>query len=143
MKIAIGSDHAGFDLKSIVVKHLQSLQHQVHDKGTNSTDSTDYPKFAHAVANSIETGTADFGIVICGSGNGVAITANKHRGVRAALSWNPEIAQLARAHNDANVLSLPARFISEQEAIKIVDAFLNATFEGGRHKRRVDMIGTT
>ena len=142
MKIVIGSDHAGFELKTEVINYLQSLNHDVLDKGTHSSDSTDYPKFAHAVANTIGSGRADFGIVICGSGNGVAITANKHRGVRAALSWNAEIAQLARAHNDANVLSLPARYISVNEAKEIVDAFLNSPFEGGRHKRRVDMIGT-
>ena len=141
MKIAIGSDHAGYELKSRVVAHLNDQGYDILDKGTNSTDSTDYPDYAHAVANAVEMGSVSRGIVICGSGNGVAITANKHRGVRCALCWNSEISKLARAHNDANVLSLPARYISDEEAIKIVDAFLDTEFEGGRHQRRVDKIG--
>lgn len=140
MKIVIGSDHAGYELKSHIIKHLLNLGHEVFNKGTNSSESTDYPEYAHAVSNSVENGNCDFGIVICGSGNGVAITANKHQGIRAAVSWIPEIAKLARAHNDANVLSLPARFVTFEQAVEIVDVFLNSSFEGGRHKRRVDKI---
>lgn len=141
MKIVIGSDHAGFKLKDAVIEHLRSKDYTVLDKGTDSEESTDYPKFGHAVSNAIEEGEIKLGILICGSGNGVAMTANKHIGVRCALCWTKEISELARAHNDANILALPARFISQTEALQIVDAFLTTEFEGGRHKRRVDMIG--
>ncbi len=141
MKIAIGSDHAGYELKNRVIAHLNDKGFDIIDKGTDSTNSTDYPDYAHAVANAVEMGAVKTGIVICGSGNGVAITANKHRGVRCALCWNAEISELARAHNDANVLSLPSRYISDEEALKIVDAFFNTEFEGGRHQRRVEKIG--
>ena len=140
MKIVIGSDHAGFELKSVVIKHLHAKNYQVIDKGTESSESTDYPTFGHAVANAIEVAEADFGILICGSGNGVAMTANKHIGIRCALCWTKEISELARAHNDANILALPARFVSEKEALAIVDAFITTEFEGGRHQRRVNMI---
>lgn len=140
MKIVIGSDHAGFELKNAVVEHLQAKKHTVIDKGTDSETSTDYPKFGHAVANAIEDGEVELGILICGSGNGVAMTANKHMGIRCALCWTKEISELARAHNDANIVALPARFISQSEALDIVDAFLNTEFEGGRHQRRVDLI---
>jgi|SRR5690554_6057857 len=140
MKIVIGSDHAGFDLKNVVIKDLQSKGYTVIDKGTNSDESTDYPIFGHAVAKAIEEGEVEFGILICGSANGVAMTANKHVGVRCAVCWNKEISELARAHNNANILALPARFVSEKEALEIVDAFFSTEFEGGRHHRRVNMI---
>lgn len=140
MHIAIGSDHAGFSLKEKVVGHLLEAGHQVDDKGTYSEASTDYPGYAHAVARAVIAGEASLGIVICGSGNGVNMTANKHAGIRSALAWNVEIAELARQHNNANVLALPARYIPVELALAIVDGFLNATFEGGRHQRRVDAI---
>lgn len=140
MKIAIGSDHAGYGLKEKVIKHLVSGGYQVVDHGTNSEASADYPDYAHKVASDIEHGVCPLGIVICGSGNGVNITANKHQGVRSALCWATEIASLARAHNDANVLAMPARYIDEHTAFSIVDAFLSASFEGGRHATRVNKI---
>lgn len=137
MRIAIGSDHAGFRLKGVIIGHLKALAHTVSDAGTYSEESTDYPIYGHAVAEQVAGGTAERGILLCGSANGVNITANKHHGIRAALAWRPEVAVLARQHNDANILSLPARFISDEEALAIVDAFLGAHFEGGRHQRRV------
>ncbi len=140
MRIALGSDHAGFRLKEQLADYLGSKGIQIVDEGTGSTDSTDYPVYAHAVAGAVQDGTADLGVVICGSGNGVNITANRHSGVRSALAWLPEVASLARQHNDANVLALPARFITEAEAKAILDAFLGASFEGGRHQRRVEAI---
>jgi ribose 5-phosphate isomerase B len=139
-KIAIGADHAGFSYKTIIIAHLESLGYQMIDKGTYSEQSVDYPDFAHPVAQAVETGAADMGILICGSGNGVAITANKHQGIRAALCWTKEIAALARQHNDANIISLPARFVSIEEAISMVEIFLNTPFEGGRHQNRVNKI---
>lgn len=140
MRISIGSDHAGFDLKQEVLSHLGKSGLNVIDRGTASAASVDYPDFAHRVASDVEHGESQLGIVICGSGNGVNITANKHHGVRSALAWTPEIARLAREHNDANVLALPARFIDKATATAIVDAFLGAAFEGGRHARRVEKI---
>lgn len=140
MHIAIGSDHAGFRLKEAVRKHLLEQGHTVDDKGTYSDVSTDYPGYAHAVAHDVSDKVAELGIVICGSGNGVNMTANKHAGIRSALAWNVAIAELARQHNNANVLALPARFISVELALQITDAFLNTAFEGGRHQRRVDAI---
>ena len=140
MRIAIGSDHAGFTLKEQLVEHLRGSGRTVEDKGTSSEASTDYPDYAHAVAQEVTAGKVDLGIVICGSGNGVNITANKHQGVRSALAWNAEIAQLARQHNNANILALPARYITVQEAEAIVEAFLTTDFEGGRHQRRVAAI---
>lgn len=140
MRIAIGSDHAGIDLKHQVKEHLKGLGHEVVDKGTHVRDSVDYPDFAHGVAASVAANDTPLGIVICGSGNGVNITANKHVGVRSALAWNEEVAGLAREHNDANVLALPARFIAGDLALRIVDRFLGASFEGGRHARRVEKI---
>jgi ribose 5-phosphate isomerase B len=137
MRIAIGSDHAGFRLKEELVKHLREKGSEVEDEGTRSEESTDYPGYAHAVADAVTSGKADLGIVICGSGNGVNITANKHHGIRSALAWNVEVAQLGRQHNNANVLALPARYLSGAEAMAITDAFLAASFEGGRHQRRV------
>ncbi len=130
-------------MKQAVKEHLRQLGHEVVDKGTHVHDSVDYPDFAHAVASSVAEVPGTLGIVICGSGNGVNITANKHAGVRSALAWTPEIAALARQHNDANVLALPARFISPEVAMAIVDAFLATSFEGGRHQRRVEKIELT
>lgn len=140
MRIIIGSDHAGFDLKERLRSHLEARGHELMDKGTRSTESVDYPEFAHTVANAIVAKEGELGILVCGSGNGVNITANKHGGVRSALAWTPEVAALARQHNNANVLALPARFVSTDEAFRIVDAFLAADFEGGRHERRVQGI---
>ena len=138
--IYIANDHAGVELKEAVVKHLEENDYTVINLGTNTLDSVDYPDFAHPLAKAIEEGKAQFGILICGSANGVCITANKHQNVRAALCWKNEIASLARQHNDANVLGLPARFISIEEGIEMVHTFLNAEFEGGRHQGRVDKI---
>ena len=138
MKLSIGCDHAGFQLKEFLKLNFKEIEWL--DKGCYSLDSVDYPDFAHAVATSIEGGETSMGILICGSGNGISMAANKHAGIRAAIAWKPELATLARQHNDANILSLPARFISEHEAIEIVKAFLEANFEGGRHQNRVDKI---
>lgn len=141
--IAIACDHAGYELKVKVIEHLHKLGLEVEDYGTNSSESVDYPDFAHKAANSVHKGDHLRGIVICGSGNGVQITANKYANVRCALCWTPEIAQLARQHNDANMISMPARFIPEQTALDIVDMFINTPFEGGRHQRRVEKINKT
>lgn len=143
MHISVGSDHAGFDLKTRVIQHLEQAGHLVEDRGTSTDASVDYPDHAHAVATDVAKGSVELGIVLCGSANGVNITANKHKGVRSAIAWNPEVAALARLHNDANVLALPARFVSEAEALDIVDAFLAHAFEGGRHLRRVEKIERT
>jgi len=140
MKIAIGSDHAGFDLKTVLTKHLKEKGFEVKDFGCYSNQSMDYPDSAHPVCESINSKESDLGVLICGSGNGITMTANKHQEIRAALSWTPEIASLARQHNDANIVSLPARFITEENAKTIVDAFFNTTFEGGRHQKRVEKI---
>ncbi len=140
MKIAIGSDHAGFEDKERVKKQLDELGYEYEDVGTNSTDSVDYPIYAQKVAEKVASGEAEQGLLICGSGNGMQIAANKIRGVRAALAWNEETARLARQHNDANVLSVPARMISPEEVSKVIKAYLDAKFEGGRHARRVDEI---
>lgn len=140
MKIAIGNDHAGPDYKQAIVKHLESKGIEVINHGTDSFDSVDYPDFVHPVANDVANGTADFGIIICGSGNGVAMTANKHRKIRAALCWTKEISALARQHNDANIISIPARFTAIPQAVEMVDTFLNTAFEGGRHQNRVNKI---
>jgi ribose 5-phosphate isomerase B len=140
MTISIGNDHAGTDYKKAVVKHLEGKGYAVKNYGTNSNDSVDYPDFVHPVAKDVENKTVDFGIIICGSGNGANMTANKHQGVRSALCWTKEIVILARQHNNANILSIPARFTAEQQTIEMVDAFLNTAFEGGRHERRVEKI---
>ena len=140
MKISIGNDHAGPDYKKAIVSFLEQKGHQIVNHGTDTFDSVDYPDYGHPVAVDVESKSADFGIVICGSGNGIAMSANKHQGVRAALCWTKEIAALARQHNDANVISIPARFTSIQQAVEMVDTFLNTTFEGGRHATRVDKI---
>lgn len=138
--IAIGCDHAGFEYKTVLVKYLNSLGLQVEDLGTYAESSVDYTDFAHPTAESVEKGNAAFGILICGSANGVAITANKHQGIRAALCWQKEIAEVTRRHNNANIICLPARFISQQNAIDMVNAFMNTEFEGGRHATRVNKI---
>jgi ribose 5-phosphate isomerase B len=140
MKIAIGNDHAGTEYKLAVVGLLKSMNIEIINHGTDSSDSVDYPDFVHPVANDVEKELVDFGIIICGSGNGASMTANKHQKIRAALCWNKEITELARAHNDANILSLPARFISLHQAIDMVKTFLNTSFEGGRHERRIEKI---
>ena len=138
--IYVANDHAGVELKLAVAKHLEVNGYTVINLGTDTLDSVDYPDFAHPLAKAIEEGKAQFGILICGSANGVCITANKHQNVRAALCWKNDIASLARQHNDANVLGLPARFITIEEGIEMVDTFLNTAFEGGRHQGRVDKI---
>jgi len=138
-KIIIGGDHAGFELKEKVESYLEGKGYEVLDVGTHSDERADYPDYAHPLAEAVERGEG-LGIVICGSANGVNMAANKHAGIRAAIAWTPEIASLARQHNDANVLSLPARFISTEEAMTIVDAYLSASFEGGRHLQRVNKI---
>jgi ribose 5-phosphate isomerase B len=140
MKVAIGCDHAGVDLKSTLIEMLEASGKEMIDKGPFSTDSVDYPDFGHAVATSVETGEADFGIVICGSGNGINMTVNKHQAIRSALCWLPEIAALARQHNNANVIAIPARFLSVEEAKSIVSEFFAHEFEGGRHEIRVNKI---
>ena len=140
MKIAIGNDHAGTEYKLAIVGLLKSMEITVVNYGTDGSDSVDYPDFIHPVARDVEENTVDLGIIICGSGNGASMTANKHQKVRAALCWNKEITTLAREHNDANILSLPARFISLNQALEMVQTFLNTPFQGGRHERRVEKI---
>lgn len=139
-KIAIGADHAGFEYKKNISTFLQKEGYEIIDFGTYSADSVDYPDFAHPVALSVESGEVDRGILVCGSGQGVCITANKHQGIRAALAWEPEIAKLSREHNNVNILCIPARFISENSAFECVDIFLKTQFEGGRHGNRVGKI---
>ncbi|BDS15103.1 ribose 5-phosphate isomerase B [Aureispira anguillae] len=138
--IALGCDHAGFDYKEAVMNLLKERGFTINNKGTNSLDSVDYPDFVHPVATDVQDKKACCGIVMCGSGNGVAITVNKHAGIRAALCWTKELAELARQHNNANVLAIPVRFVSESVALEMVTAFLDTNFEGGRHQRRVDKI---
>lgn len=140
MKIAIGGDHAGFEYKGAIVQFLEEQGHEVKDFGPFSTESCDYPDYVHPLAEAIEKGEFEKGIVICGSGVGVSVVVNKHQGIRAALCWRDEIAALCRQHNDANVISLPARFISLDEAKQFTNTFLTTEFEGGRHQRRVDKI---
>ena len=139
--VAIGSDHAGYELKESIKKYMDEKGYQMEDHGTSSSESTDYPEYAHAVANSVaEDNDVDQGILICGSGNGISMSANKHSGIRAALCWDKEVAVLAKQHTDANIVALPAGFITTEEALGIIDAFLEEEFEGGRHQRRVDKI---
>ena len=138
IKIAIGSDHAGFDQKELLKNFL--ADYEVEDFGTHTADSVDYPDFAHPVASAVENGAFDFGILLCGSANGVAITANKHQGIRAGLCWENEVASLVRKHNNANVLCIPTRFVSDALATEITTTFLTTEFEGGRHQNRVDKI---
>ena len=139
-KVAIGSDHAGFELKNIVTDFLKQKGFTINDKGTYSSESVDYPDFAHQVADSVSEGEANWGVLICGSANGVAITANKHQKIRAAICWKNDIALLARQHNNANILCLPARFVSVNEALEMVKLFYSTEFEGGRHAKRVEKI---
>jgi ribose 5-phosphate isomerase B len=141
LRIAVCNDHAGYELKNKVVEYLQGEGvKKLKDFGAFSSESSDYPDYAHPMATAIENKEFDFGISICGSGNGISMTLNKHKGIRAALCWKPEIAALARRHNDANILSLPARFVSESEALDMIFTFFSAEFEGGRHQTRVDKI---
>ena len=139
-KIGIASDHAGYEMKEFLIGLLDSKGFEVYDFGAPSAESFDYPDSAHPLACAIEKGELPMGIALCGSGNGISMTLNKHQGIRAALCWNPELAELARKHNNANVLSMPARFIDNDMAAAILDAYLNAEFEGGRHQRRIDKI---
>ena len=138
--IVIGADHAGYEYKEAIKSYLAKNNVEIIDVGTNSLDSCDYPDYAHAAANEIETANVAFGILICGSANGVAITANKHQKIRAALCWKNEIASLARQHNDANIICIPARFVRDGDAEKMLDVFMNTAFEGGRHSNRVTKI---
>lgn len=140
MKLSIGNDHAGTEYKFYIQEYLKSKNFEVINHGTDSSESVDYPDFVHPVANDVEKGDADFGIIICGSGNGANMTANKHQKVRSALCWTKEITELARQHNDANILSIPARFTSKEQALEMVNTFLNTKFEGGRHENRVKKI---
>ena len=138
--VAIGSDHAGFEYKEELISFIEAKGIPFKDFGTHSKDSVDYPDFAHPVAEEVEKGRASFGILLCGTANGVAITANKHQGIRAALCWGEEIAQIVRKHNDANIICIPARFVREGDAEKMVQLFMSTEFEGGRHKDRVQKI---
>ena len=138
--IAIGNDHAGTIYKNAIVSYLEKKNYKVINLGTNHTDSVDYPDYAHKVANAVARNQANFGIVICGSGNGVAITVNKHKDIRCALCWTKEIAQLAKQHNNANIISIPARFTAKEQALEIVETFLTTSFEGGRHLNRINKI---
>lgn len=142
IKIAIGSDHAGFELKQQLIPFLESKGIEMKDHGCYSAERVDYPDFGHAVAKAVLNNEAELGILMCGSGNGINMAANKHAGIRSALCWNPEISALARQHNDANILVLPARYITFEEAKNIIDAFLNSTFEGGRHADRIKKINS-
>lgn len=138
--VGMACDHAGFELKEYIKGILKGKGYSVKDFGTHSSESMDYPDTAHPLAQAVEAGDVDFGVAMCGSGNGITMTLNKHQGVRAALCWDPEISSLAKRHNNANILSMPARFISKEEAVAILEAYLNAEFEGGRHQRRIDKI---
>ena len=140
LKIAICCDHAGFDLKQVVIHYLENKVALIKDFRAWSAESSDYPDYAHPMASAVESGEFDFGISICGSGNGISMTVNKHAGIRAALCWTPEIARLGRLHNNANVLSMPARFVNIEEALQMVDMFFATDFEGGRHQNRIDKI---
>lgn len=140
MTVAIGNDHAGTSYKFEIVKLLKSQGNEVINFGTDDESSIDYPDTVHPVADAVESGRADLGVILCGSGNGAAMTANHHKNIRAALCWNDELVALARQHNNANILSIPARFVSEEDALQFVQTFLKTDFEGGRHKRRIDKI---
>ncbi len=140
MKVAFASDHAGYELKEFLIGLMRERGYEIADFGTHSTESCDYPDYAHPAAAAVESGECAFGVAMCGSGNGISMTLNKHQGIRAALCWLPEIAALAKQHNNANILVIPARFVSRDEAVEILDAYLDATYEGGRHERRVAKI---
>ncbi len=139
-KIAIGADHAGFEMKSLLISEIEKLGYEVTDFGTDSSDSVDYPDYVHPLARTINDGAMDFGVLICGSANGVAMTANKHKNVRAAIAWRKDVSALARQHNDANILCIPARFVNYEQAKEIITTFLSTPFEGGRHQNRVKKI---
>ena len=139
-KIAIGCDHGGFAYKDAIIELLKNEGIEVNDFGTDSAASVDYPDFIHPVASQVEDGTVDLGIILCGSGNGAAMTANKHQGIRAALCWAEDLAALARQHNDANIISIPARFVSRELALRMVKIFISTDFDGGRHQRRIEKI---
>lgn len=140
MTIGIANDHAGTELKNYLIEQLKGNFKEIKNFGTNTNDSCDYPDFAHPLGEAIEKGECEMGIAICGTGNGISMTLNKHQGVRCGLSWRPEIARLARAHNNANIVALPARFLSQEEALEIVKLFFATEFEGGRHERRIAKI---
>ena len=140
MNISIGNDHAGVDLKEAIISHLGQKGHELHNHGTNNEDSVDYADFIHPVAQDVGKKKSDVGIIICGSGNGAAMTANKHQNIRAALCWSAEISKLSREHNDANILSRPARFVNLEQALEMVDLFISTPFEGGRHQKRIEKI---
>ena len=140
IKIAVASDHAGYERKQAVLKYLQELGIEYKDFGAFTAESSDYPDFAHPLADAVSKGEFNEGITLCGSGNGINMTANKHQGIRSAICWMPEIARLARQHNDANVCALPARYITDEEAVEIVKTFLETDFEGGRHQNRINKI---
>jgi ribose 5-phosphate isomerase B len=143
MKISIGNDHAGTDYKFAIIKYLEVKGYTINNYGTDAIDSVDYPDFVHPVANDVANGKVDFGILICGSANGVAMTANKHQKVRAGICWTKEITALTRQHNDANIICIPARYTAVQQVIEMVDTFLETKFEGGRHQNRVNKIPLT
>jgi len=140
MKIVLACDHAGYDLKIKLMKHLHEKGHELTDLGCDSSEPVDYPEFGHAIAQHVSMKKSEFGISLCGSGNGISMTANKHPMIRSAICWNTEIAELARGHNDANICALPARFLTLEEVVKIVEVFLATSFDGGRHKRRIEKI---
>lgn len=140
MDISIGNDHAGVDLKNAIVSHLEQKGHQLHNHGTNSEESVDYADFIHPVAQDVEDKKSDLGIIVCGSGNGAAMTANKHQKIRAAVCWSAEISKLSRQHNNANILSIPARFVNLELVLEMVDQFISTPFEGGRHQKRIEKI---
>jgi ribose 5-phosphate isomerase B len=139
-KIAIGNDHAGYEMKEVVLEWLEGKGYEIKNFGTDSPESVDYPDFVHPVADAVEKGEFDFGVLVCGSGQGVSFTANKHQGIRAALCWSAEISKLSRQHNNANILCLPGRFLNEAEGIEILKNFLETEFEGGRHQNRIDKV---
>ena len=140
MKVSIGNDHAGTKHKLKITEYLEKKKIKIKNHGTNKEESVDYPDFIHPVAEDVATGQSDFGIIICGSGNGASMSANKHKGIRSALCWNNEICKLAREHNDANILSLPARYVTIKEAFEMIETFIQTPFEGGRHQIRVEKI---
>ena len=140
MNISIGNDHAGVYLKEKIIYHLEQKGHQLYNHGTNGEESVDYADFIHPVARDVVENKSELGIVVCGSGNGAAMTANKHQKIRAALCWSAEISKLSRQHNDANILSIPARFVNTEQALEMVDLFITTTFEGGRHQKRIEKI---
>lgn len=139
-RLGIAADHAGYDLKQWLIKQLEEKGYQLTDFGCNSNESCDYPDYAHPLAKAVEEGVVDFGFSLCGSGNGINMVVNKYQGIRSALCWNEDIARLARSHNDANICAIPARFVEKELALKMVNIFLNTTFDGGRHLRRINKI---